>query len=81
MAPGLWTNDYWQYEQKRPLRYKIVFLGSMNLVDVLLLSLAAVFIIIGIYEIMAFGLGQAYWAIMLSVISFFIYSYRKRRKA
>ena len=53
----------------------------MNLVDVLLLSLAAVFIIIGIYEVMAFGFGQAYWAIMLSVISFFIYSYRKRRKA
>ena len=53
----------------------------MNLVDVLLLSLAAVFIIIGIYEIMAFGLGQAYWAIMLSVIAFFIFSYRKRRKA
>jgi hypothetical protein len=53
----------------------------MNFLDVLLLSLAAVFIIIGMYEIMALGLGQAYWAIMLSVISFFIYSYRKRRKA
>jgi len=52
----------------------------MNFVDVLLLSLAAVFIIIGIYEVMALGLGQAYWAIMLSVVLFFIYSYRKRRK-
>ena len=66
---------------RKPLRYKIVFLGSMNFLDVLLLSLAAVFIIIGIYEIMALGLGQAYWAIMISAISFFIYSYRKRRKA
>jgi hypothetical protein len=53
----------------------------MNFVDVLLLSLAAVFIIIGIYEIMAFGLGHAYWAIMLSVSFFFLYSYRKRKKA
>jgi len=53
----------------------------MNFLDVLLLSLAAVFIIIGIFEVMALGLGQAYWAIMLSVTFFFIYSYRKRKKA
>ena len=53
----------------------------MNLVDVLLLSLAAVFIIIGVYENMAIGLGQAYWAIMLSVGFFFIYWYRKKRKS
>ena len=63
------------------LCYKIVFLPGMNLVDVLLLSLAAVFIIIGIYENMALGLGQAYWAIMLSVGFFFLYWYRKKRKS
>jgi hypothetical protein len=53
----------------------------MNFVDVLLLSLAAVFIIIGVYENRVLGLGQAYWAIMLSVGSFFIYWYRKKRKS
>ena len=51
----------------------------MRLTDVLLLSLAAVFIIIGIYELMTLGFGDAYWAIMVSVTAFFLYSYRKRR--
>lgn len=53
----------------------------MSLIDVLLLSLAAVFIIIGVYEIMTLGAGQAYWAIMLAMGLFFIYTYRKRKKA
>lgn len=44
----------------------------------LLLSLAVVFIIIGAYEVMTVGLSKAYWAIMLSMILFFIYSMRKR---
>jgi hypothetical protein len=51
----------------------------MILVDVLLLSLAVVFIIVGIYEVMTVGIGHAYWAIMLSVILFFLYIYRKKR--
>lgn len=51
----------------------------MKLVDAILLSLAAAFIIIGIYEVMAYGAGQAYWAIMLAVLLFFSYTYRKRR--
>lgn len=51
----------------------------MKLADVLLLSLAAAFIIIGIYELIAVGFGSAYWAIMLSVILFFIYTYRKKK--
>jgi hypothetical protein len=50
----------------------------MKLVDMLLLSLAVVFIIIGAYEVMTVGLGQAYWSIMLSFILFFAYSLRKR---
>ncbi len=52
----------------------------MKLADVIILSLAVVFIIIGIYEVMAYGAGQAYWAIMLAVLLFFYYSYRKRQK-
>jgi hypothetical protein len=51
----------------------------MKLVDTLLLSLAAAFIIIGTYEVMVVGMEKAYWAIMLSVILFFIYTYRKKR--
>jgi hypothetical protein len=51
----------------------------MKLVDTLLLSFSAAFIIIGAYEIMVVGLGRAYWAIMLSVILFFIYTYRKKK--
>ena len=51
----------------------------MNLVNVILLSLAAGFIIIGIYETMVVGFEKAYWAIMLSVILFFAYTYRKKK--
>jgi hypothetical protein len=51
----------------------------MKLVDMLLLSLAAVFVIIGIYEVMTLGFGHAYWAIMLSFGFFFIYTYRKKK--
>lgn len=45
----------------------------------MLLSLAAGFVIIGIYEVMTLGIGHAYWAIMLSLILFFVYNYRKRK--
>jgi hypothetical protein len=51
----------------------------MNLVNAILLSLAAGFIIIGIYETMVAGFGKAYWAIMVSVVLFFVYTYRKKR--
>ncbi|MFM8914565.1 MAG: hypothetical protein ACKOE6_16855 [Flammeovirgaceae bacterium] len=51
----------------------------MKLLDVVLLSLAAGFVIIGIYEVMTLGIGHAYWSIMLSMILFFAYNYRKRK--
>lgn len=51
----------------------------MKLVDIILLSLAAAFVIIGIYEMMALGIGQGYWAIMLSIALFFYYGYRKKK--
>ena len=53
----------------------------MNLFDTLLLSLGVVLIIIGAYEVMVSGLGQAYPTIMLAMISFFWFSYRKKSKA
>ena len=51
----------------------------MKLLDTLILALAVVFIIIGIYEVMAVGIGQAYWAVMLSIILFFVYTLRKEK--
>jgi hypothetical protein len=51
----------------------------MKLSSVLLLSMAVVFIIIGIYEMMALGIGNGYWAVMLSIVFFFLYMYRKRK--
>jgi len=50
----------------------------MKLVDVLILSLAAVFSFIGIYESIQFGIGTGYWAIMLAIMLLFVFSYRKR---
>jgi hypothetical protein len=52
----------------------------MKLVEVLILSLAIVFIIIGIYETIRFGIGSGYWSVMLAVILFFVYNYRKQSK-
>lgn len=50
----------------------------MKLSDVLLLSFIAVFIFIGLYETIRFGLGTGYWAIMLAIILFFVYTFKKR---
>ena len=51
----------------------------MKLSNMLLLSLAVVFIIIGIYEMMALGADKGYWAVMLSMVFFFLYLYRKKK--
>lgn len=53
----------------------------MKLLDTLLFSLAVVFLIIGIYEIMTLGVGHAYWAIMLSVMLFFVFTLRKNKRS
>ncbi|HNT49570.1 MAG TPA: hypothetical protein PLM56_13620 [Cyclobacteriaceae bacterium] len=50
----------------------------MKLLDIILLSLAAFFVIIGIYETMTVGIGQAYTWVMISAILFLIYTYRKK---
>jgi hypothetical protein len=52
----------------------------MKLPDVIILSLAVVFIIIGIDQIITSGFGNAYWAIMLALILFFVYNLRRRKK-
>jgi hypothetical protein len=46
--------------------------------DIVLLSLSVVFLIIGIHQLITLGLAHAYWAIMLSIVLFFVLSYRKR---
>ena len=51
----------------------------MNLTNSILLSLAVAFVIIGIYEMMAVGVSEGYWAVMLSVALFFLYVYRKKK--
>jgi hypothetical protein len=51
----------------------------MKLIDVLLLSSAAAFIIVGIAEMMTRGVSNGYWAVMLSVAFFFLYLYRKKK--
>jgi hypothetical protein len=51
----------------------------MKLLDVIILSLAVVFIIVGIHQVMTVGLGKAYWAIMLALIFFFIFGLRKKK--
>ena len=50
----------------------------MKLLDILLLSLAVVFVIIGIYEIMALGPSQGYWAVMLALLFLFAFYTRKK---
>lgn len=51
----------------------------MKLLDIILLSLAVVFLIIGIYEIMALGPTQGYWAVMLAMVFLFGYYTRKNK--
>jgi len=50
----------------------------MKLWDTILLSLSAAFLLISCYEIYARGISFAYWGIMLSIIFFFWYGYRKK---
>ena len=51
----------------------------MKLPDIILLSLAVVFIVIGAYEVMTVDIGHTYWSIMLSLLLFFIYTMRKKK--
>ena len=49
------------------------------MIDIIVLSLAVGFLIIGIHQIMTLGFGNGYWAVMLSLILYFVYNLRKKR--
>jgi hypothetical protein len=51
----------------------------MKLIDAILLSLAAGFIIIGIHQTMTVGFGSSYWLILVATILFFLYTFRKKK--
>ena len=55
------------------------FCLNMKLVDVVVLSLAVAFLIIGIHQTMVVGFGKAYWAIMLSLVLYFVFNFRKKK--
>ena len=55
------------------------FYGNMKLTDVLILSVAVVFAIIGIHQTMVIGFEKAYWALMLALILYFVYNLRKKK--
>jgi hypothetical protein len=51
----------------------------MKLPEVILISLAGAFLIIGVHQIMTVGFAKGYWAIMLALIFFFVFNLRKRK--
>ena len=55
------------------------FYVDMKLVDVLVLSVAIAFLIIGIHQTMVLGFEKAYWALMLALILYFVYNLRKKK--
>jgi hypothetical protein len=52
----------------------------MKLIDTITLSLAVVFLLIGIDLVLTLGFGGAYWSLMLALTLFFLYAYRKKVK-
>ena len=55
------------------------FYSSMKLPDVLILSVAVVFAIIGIHQTIVLGIDKAYWALMVALILYFVYNLRKKK--
>lgn len=51
----------------------------MKLADTILLSIAIAFMIMGIHQVMREGFGNAYWALMLALVFFFLYNLRRRK--
>ena len=52
----------------------------MGRTDIIILSLCVGFMVIGIYEIMNFGLGPSYLWFMISVGFLLYYNYRRRKQ-
>jgi hypothetical protein len=51
----------------------------MKLSDVLVLSFCIVFFVIGLHQTVMLGLASSYWALMLALALFFVYTLRKKR--
>lgn len=51
----------------------------MKLIDAILLSAAAGFLIMGIHQVITVSFGKAYWLIMLSTVLLFVFLYRKKK--
>jgi hypothetical protein len=51
----------------------------MKLLDIIILSLAVVFLIIGIDQIITLGFASAYWAMMAALVFFFVFNFRRRK--
>lgn len=51
----------------------------MKLVDVILFVLAFCLLIIGIHQAMVIGLAESYWIFMFSLMTLFLYRYRKAK--
>lgn len=51
----------------------------MKLSDLFILSLSIVFLIVGIDQFIVLGLAHAYWAMMLSLVLFFVFNFRRRK--
>jgi len=52
----------------------------MKLLDVILISASAGFLIIGIYEIMKGNFADNYWILMMMLLCLFVYGYRKNMR-
>ena len=49
----------------------------MKLLDYILFSMALGLFVVGTYEAIVLGIGQAYWMFMLSLSLLFLFGYRK----
>lgn len=51
----------------------------MKVPDVILLSLSIAFLLIGAHQIATVGFGNGYWAVMLALVFFFLFNFRRRK--
>lgn len=55
------------------------FCSLMKLSDIIILSLAVAFLIIGIHQIMVNGFANSYWILMIPLILYFVLNLRKKK--
>ncbi len=54
--------------------------GKHTLFDIVLLSLSAVAMIIGVHQSVNYGFGASYWLYMIAIGLFLYYQFRKLKK-